>query len=639
MTVYLSYKKRFLFIFGGTVNMSNDHTIKLCSVIVIFIIFYVLLSACGSKKNTSEVTTEAAKQTTAESTPQIVEEKDIEPDAVDLINPAFSHEGGFYASNISLELSVPDIPGVNAIRYTVDGNEPTKSSPKYEKPIVLLASRDSVVVRAACFNRGGKILGNVITNTYIKNMGNRYNNFIISISTDAYYLTGSKGILSNPTMSGKEWERPAHIEIINTQGKRVISQDAGLRIFGGSSRVLEQKSFRVIARRTDYFNDIRYNGVGSFDYAFFPHRIAYDKTTLERYDRLVLRNGGNDSMQAVAADPLRMNLLRDGISNNFAAAAAPAVTNQLSMLAVVFLNGQYYGVLDLKEDINEDHMTNIYGIADKDKISVMKSELDTTRHCSEHSNGGSCRFCDVWFFYEIDQGPDSEIENFTALCKKAISSTSENRLSVYDEVSSRIDLENFMQYCALNLFVCNTDWPHNNIRLWRYTGEPDPAVRESDGRWRFTLRDMDFAYGRYENLVLPEIYTLADTDTFTRALANYRMGSYKNDENSGIYPDSLLLQGLLDFCLRNKTFRAEFEAYCRSLVSQESMDRLKIIAQNSIDSIDKEIPHHIDRWKDSIDRGYDYDNWLSANVEMLRWMDERPAYFLSYLDAALAYYQ
>jgi hypothetical protein len=100
---------------------------------------------------------------------------------------------------------------------------------------------------------------------------------------------------------------------------------------------------------------------------------------LQRYDRFILRNGGNDSIQATAADPDMMTLTRDAVSNAFVAEFAPEVTYQTSRFAVVYLNGEYYGILDMKEDINDDYMLNVYGL-DKDKITVIKSELDTTRH-------------------------------------------------------------------------------------------------------------------------------------------------------------------------------------------------------------------------------------------------------------------
>jgi hypothetical protein len=609
-------------------------------ILILLSLFPVLFIGCGNKNSLpGETQTEITGHITSHAQPRITEPAVNESESAPA-NPIFSHEGGLYTTEIALELSVPaDTAGVNAIRYTVNGDEPVSSSPKYDKPVVLLASRESVVIRAACFSRGGAILGNIITNTYIKAADGRQANFIVSISADDNDLNGSKGIITHPAMSGKEWERPAHIEIINGDGIRVINQDAGLRIFGGSSRVLPQKSFRIVTRKTEYFNDTRYNGKGNFDYAFFENLNDINGGQFTAYDRIVLRNGGNDSLQSTAADPLRMNLMRDGVANNYALHTAPAVTNQLSAPAVIYLNGKYYGILDFKPDINDDYIKNIYGLADKSAIAVIKSELDTTRHCDQHSDGGACRFDDVWFFYAMDEGADSEIDDFTALCRRAITSTPENRAAVYGEVSSKIDLDNFMQYCALNLFACNTDWPHNNIRLWRYTGEPDPQIPESDGRWRFTLRDMDFSFGRYSDLVLPEIYTLADTDTFTRVLGNYRTGTYTFDRDSGYYPDSLLLQGLLDFCLKNDGFRSAFDAQCRALVSAGNIDLLKALMQEYIDGLYHEMPAHLERWQGTIDGRYDFENWLTAGADMLVWVEERPAYFIAHLEAALAYYR
>ncbi|UKI12191.1 MAG: hypothetical protein L6V84_05405 [Oscillospiraceae bacterium] len=106
------------------------------------------------------------------------------------------------------------------------------------------------------------------------------------------------------------------MEIVTPAGKRVISQDAGLRLFGGSSRTLEQKSFKLIARKNGYFGeDAAYSGKGSFAYPLFAGRtvLAGENAgnVLDRYDSFILRNGGNDSLLHTAADPKAATLLRD----------------------------------------------------------------------------------------------------------------------------------------------------------------------------------------------------------------------------------------------------------------------------------------------------------------------------------------
>jgi hypothetical protein len=56
----------------------------------------------------------------------------------------------------------------------------------------------------------------------------------ISVSTDPANLFGSQqGIYVNAENHGREWERPANIELINPDGSPGFNIDAGLRIRGG----------------------------------------------------------------------------------------------------------------------------------------------------------------------------------------------------------------------------------------------------------------------------------------------------------------------------------------------------------------------------------------------------------------------
>ena len=547
------------------------------------------------------------------------------------LSPVFSVKGGVYDSEQSLALSLPEnAPEDSYITYTTDCSEPTKRSDKYEKEIEILKG-DTSVIRAACFDKEGNYLGYIKTATYIKADKNRFNTFVISLVTETKNLYGKKGIIDHPQNSGKDWERPCHVEIMLPDGQRVISQDAGLRIFGGSSRGLPQKSFRVIARKDGYYDEMKYNGNGSFDYPLFDNRTDNKGELLQRYDRFILRNGGNDSIQAAAADPEMMTLTRDAVSNAFFAEYAPEIANQSSRFAVVYLNGEYYGILDMKEDINDDYMQNVYGL-DKTKVTVIKSELDTTRHCDQHENGGECRFDDVWFYYEVDEGPGSELEEYLKMCKEARAALGSDKKTLdlaYEKLSEQLDTDDFMKYCALMLYVCNTDWPHNNIRLWRYTGEQIEGNKYSDGKWRFTTRDTDFAFGRYQCLVLPEIYTQADTDNIKFTLGNFYNGAYEMKEN---YPDSLYVQSLLALCLHNDGFREDFINYCKTLCSGEAVSALKKIMQNYAAEIRDELPYHLDRWAGTYSGGYTVKVWSKNIKNMEKWAAKRPEYFLSYTE-------
>ncbi len=591
----------------------------------------LLLTICTGC-DTAPQETETA-QTIEETTPVETVPAPTEP-----VSPVFAIPGGMYDEETELYLELtPEVPLPEGykIYFTSNGQEPTKRHDEFTHSFPLLQKSSGITIRAAVFDPEGNRIGPIVTQTYLRNRDNRFTGLtVVAVTANQNDLDGSKGIFANPTMSGKEWERPAHIEIFDETGALVVSQNGGLRVFGGSSRILPQKSLRLVARKDGYYDDTKYNGKGSFALPLFAGRRIEDGpdagTLLEKYDRFILRNGGNDAFQSTAADPLQMTLLRDNVSNTFAAALAPAVTVQHSKMVAVFLNGEYYGILDMKEDVNDNYIRNVYGLPTKDNITVIKSELDTGRHCDVHDNGGACRFCNVWFFYEVDDGEPTELDTWLSF----LTDVADGKLT-YADIEKTIDTESFLQYCALNLYLSNTDWPHNNVRLWRYTGEALEGYEVTDNRWRFSLRDMDFTMNRYDCLVLPEIDTSADVDTFRRALGNY----WTDEDTSDLYPDSLLLQGLLNACLQDTGFRTRFADYCRTLASDSNRDLLLGMIDSAAAGIRGEIPHHLDKWAGTIDGGFTLENWDNQVERMRDFVRERPAMFLEQLDAAMEKYE
>ena len=552
--------------------------------------------------------------------------------------PVFSEKGGLYTSRtMTVEITVPE---GYTVRYTTDGSLPTAKSTEYTAGIKLKNQYgEATVIRAACFDESGKLTGQVITQTYVcvkETAGLHYTVMLTCEESDlnAMYRDVHAKV-----------ERAAHAEIIAPDGTRIISQDVGLRLFGGSSRALQQKSFKIIARKDGYFGDEPYVGLGTFTYPFFPERtVIAGKNAgkvLEKYDGLILRNGGNDALLSTAADPDRPTLLRDGISNEFIAKYAPNVQMSYAHFAVVYLNGEYYGVLELRENQNEDYIKRLYGVDDNDVV-VVKSELDTTRACENHSNGGSCRFCGSWFFYETDEeaAAQKEMKDWIALCKKAAgavgASESEYR-KIFEEISAKLDIRNALEYMAVSCYLVNTDWPHNNIRVWRYTGAPMDGISITDGKWRFATRDMDFTMSRYnKGAPLPEIETTPTVDMFSWVLSNYVEG-YGDQQQ---YTDALYLQGLFSFLMRDDTFRSDFAEFCRTLASDEATAYLKVLYEDAYDQVDPIIGDHISRWSNYAHGMIrDTRSWKRAASRMESFIKDRPAQFLKHLDKMLGMYE
>ena len=611
----------------------------------------MLLSACHGTQTPSDAETEnntlEGNETIAETV--VTDDTNInttdtssdETDAPSTPEEAFSisHKGGVYTSAITVEMSAPE---GQTIRYTTDGSVPTKKSKQYSDPIAV--KKDALTIRAACFD-GTQMISNVVTHTYVIAEQKTSTLYTVMISVDEDHLDDMYADIN------AKIERPAHVEVVTPNGDTIISQDAGLRLFGGSSRSLQQKSFKLIARKTGYFGeDVAYVGQGTFRYALFPERTVKAGENagqvLDRYDSFILRNGGNDSLLHTACNPEDATLIRDGLANNFAADVVEALEYSYSQYAVVYVNGEYYGLLDMRENLNEDFVKRVWGVLDDDVV-VIKSELDTGRHCQDHSNGGSCRYCGVWFYYETDDNENAEntLNEWLKFCREIVSKINASDAeynAAYKKLEANVDLDGLKEWFALSLYLCNTDWPHNNVKLWKYTGEAIDGIEITDGKWRFMTRDMDMTMARYSRPDLTsDLDSRATVDSFWRTLGNYIPAYHNIYSDSGetkLYPESLYLQGLLAFCMRNDAFRTEFAAYCRELISDENQKLLDEHYDALVAQVTPEIQKHINRWSHVIGSGYSSRDWTRARRSLTDFMKNRPAKFEQFLNLCLSMY-
>ena len=73
--------------------------------------------------------------------------------------------------------------------------------------------------------------------------------------------------------------------------------------------------------------------------------------------------------------------------------------------------------------------------------------------------------------------------------------------ATYNELCSLVDVESYLDYMSLNMYVANYDWPQGNYRIFRYyaaEGE-EYGTGETDGRWRFLMHDADVGFGTYQS--------------------------------------------------------------------------------------------------------------------------------------------
>ena len=249
--------------------------------------------------------------------------------------PDFSVEGGFYQDIFDLALSV-DLDST-LIYYTTNCSEPTENSFLYSTHIQVEAN---VVIRARAF-RQGWVAGPVATATYIFDPGYSLN--VISLVTQNDNFWGSSGIYTN-YHSGLE--KPIHFEYFSESGDPEFNIDLGVKIHSPDSR--QQKSLRFYARSQYGDDEINYQ--------------LFDDIPITKFKRLILRNAGNDGFE------LKKTNIRDPLSHIIYGQSNPENAVAASKPVNVYLNGQYWGIYNLRERQDEHYIESHYDEIDIDFI-------------------------------------------------------------------------------------------------------------------------------------------------------------------------------------------------------------------------------------------------------------------------------
>ncbi len=266
---------------------------------------------------------------------------------------SFSHLGGHYNQAFDLDLTIPD-NDTGLIYYTTDGSVPDESSLLYEEPIHIHAD---AVIRARAIVEG-QLSGPVITNTYV--LGRTHSFPIVCLSTNpdnfwdyhtGIYVKGPNAEADNPHFGAnfwQDWERPVHFEYYDKEGNKQIDQGAGVKIFGAYSRAHPQKSLSLFARK-EY-------GDGAFSYRFFTSK-DHDK-----YEALVLRNAGNSFWDTHFRDAFMTTAMKD-----------IGLEYQAFQPTAVYINGEYWGVLNMREKVNEHFIADNTG-AKSDSVNILEMD-------------------------------------------------------------------------------------------------------------------------------------------------------------------------------------------------------------------------------------------------------------------------
>ena len=523
-----------------------------------------------------------------------------------LTPPKFSHPAGYYPGGVQLTMSHPE--NDVEIFYSLDGSEPTKESIPYNGEVDFnLAVNDSLmfiqttpdeganrgyewkkppegipgayVVRAKAF-KPGYLPSKITARTFLKSE-TQHTLPVISITTNkenlfdeavGIYVPGKiYEVLGWPThdywgrpnanyhQRGVEWERSATFELIEKDGTYHV-QNIGMRIHGGGSRALPQKSLRLYAR-SEY-------GDSRFNYDMFQNGET-------GYNRLILRNSGQDFYSSTT-------MFMDAFSQTLVSDLSFDTMDYRPF--VVYLNGEFWGIKNLRERYDKHYLSRNYELPD-DRIDLLSDNSVVKEGSADYYNS----VLDSLEQYPIDD------------------------LGGMEFIERHIDVQNFTEFNASQIYFNNVDWPGNNNEYWRYTGPPERRGSPRDGRFRWLMFDLDFGMG----YLAQSVY---DVDFFDHLLS---------DEQTN-WANAVRTTLMFRSFVKNREF---LEYYLNTqmdlLNSYMNRDHTSELLYQFKDLLNDEIVRHIERW------GYpaDYSRWVNNIERRAEFIDKRPDFLIGHIQS------
>lgn len=416
---------------GGTLIISNDKGDIVCQA-----------TYPESKPRTSYARTgdqwtytDAPSPGKANATPTISSSEQLEAPVVDKGSTVFTN-------NMSIQV---EIPAGCTLKYTTDGTLPTTTNGTTSST-GKFTFMDTRNYRFRLF-KNGMMASPVTTRSYIK-WDKEYKLPVLSVVSDpkflyddslGVYVKGKNGIPGNgqktPCNWNMDWERPVNMSYISEEGEMLVNKDVNLEMCGGWSRAWTPHSFKLKG-------DKKLDGNKNFNYPFFSAKPYIRNRTLQ------VRNGGNDNSCRIKDAALETIMQTAGVD----------IDLQSYQPVHEFINGEYIGVLNMREPNNKHYAYANYGL-DNDEIEQFEMNPDSG--------------------YVQKEGTGELYQRLYDLSADAANS------STYEEIKQMVDIDEYTNYMAALMYLGGTDWPQNNVKGF---------TALNGGKFRFVSFDLDFAF-------------------------------------------------------------------------------------------------------------------------------------------------
>lgn len=460
---------------------------------------------------------------------------------------------GFYSTGF-----VINFPEGQGVRCEVGGKAPTENSPLV--PSVSITS--TAVIRCASFVPG-KLSGEILNRTYVMEQAPAMP--VVFLTADpgslfdpdtGIYVEGNFAQEADPHYGANYWldkEIPVFVELLEKGSlKPDFAKNAGLEIFGNYSRMNAKKSVAITFR--EKYGDSR------LKYPLFP-----EFPQLTSFKGFVLRDNGSNFNNDYIRDMLATSIT-EGLGVDY----------QRGRAALVYYNGEYYGIHNIRERATEYYYETHYGL-DPASIDLLKAD-------NSASNGSAAEYQSMMSWLE-----DNHLDD-------------ENN---YQKIADQIDVSNFMSYVQSELYFDNRDWPSNNLKKWRSS---NPKTL-----WKWFIYDTDFGFGS-------------------------GMGAYKNNifefataEDGEPWPNGPASTLLLRRLLENPGFKIAFINRMTTLLSMNfESARVSSRIEKLMGDIESEINRDMGWWDHN-------ESWFRKQLNNIKsFAKERPGVVLSELQEFFA---
>ncbi|MCF8256351.1 MAG: CotH kinase family protein [Flavobacteriales bacterium] len=355
-----------------------------------------------------------------------------------------SQEAGVYSGSITVSMSA-DAPNT-LIRYTTDGTEPTAASTQYSTPVNISTT---TVLRARGFATIANVLpGLTETNTYLINVNHTVP--VVSVAGD----------LLPDLLGGSQIEPVGSFEFFDAGGTLRDEAVGDFNKHGNDSWAYGQRGMDFIGRDEYGYNDEIGHGI-------------FTTTERSKFKRLILKSGASDNYPfenggAHIRDPYVHTLSQLGGLN---------LDERSSAFCVLYMNGSYWGIYDLREKVDDNDFTEYYyGQA-------------------RRYNGSPeyVQFLKTWGGTWAEFGEQQALDDWATL-RNFIENNNMGVPANFATATAELELESLVDYFILNSFIVNQDWLNWNTGWWRGL-DPLGDMR----RWRYILWDLDACFGHYIN--------------------------------------------------------------------------------------------------------------------------------------------